>query len=109
LMRLSESQMTIDEFREAVMRLKPNNFMALHGAASGILGSADSGTDAIVQLQRTTIEFVDRFKQGSDDEIQSARREVIGKIMVAMTLDAITEEKADELTEALVQITKGNS
>jgi predicted YcjX-like family ATPase len=101
--------MTIDEFREAVMSLRPNNFMALNGAASGILGSSDSGTDAILQLQRTVIEFVDRYKQGSDEEIMNLRREVIGKIMVAMALDAITEEKADELTEAVMQITKGKN
>lgn len=101
--------MTIDEFRDAVMSLKPNNFMALNGAASGILGSSDSGTDSITQLQRATIEFVDRYKQGSDEEIASAKREVIGKVMVAMALDAITEEKADELTEALVHITKGKN
>ena len=99
--------MTIDEFRSAVMSLKPNNFMAMNGAGAGILGSSDSGTDSIMQLQRATIEFVDRFKQGSADEISAAKREVIGKVMVAMALDAITEEKADELTEALVQITKG--
>ena len=101
--------MTIDEFRDAVMKLKPSNFMAMGGAASGILGSSDSGTDSILQLQRSTIEFVDRYKQGSEDEIMTARREVIGKIMVAMALDAITEEKADELTEALMQITKGKN
>lgn len=101
--------MTIDEFREAVMKLKPNNFMAMNGAGAGILGSSDSGTDSIAQLQRATIEFVDRYKQGSTEEITAAKREVIGKVMVAMALDAITEEKADELTEALVQITKGTS
>lgn len=101
--------MTIDEFREAVMRLKPTNFMAMGGAGSGILGSSDSGSDSILQLQRSTIEFVDRFKQGSDDEIKAGRREVIGKIMIVMALDAITEEKADELTEAIMQITKGTN
>lgn len=79
--------------------------MALNGAAAGILGSADSGTDAVLQLQRTVLEFASQYKQGGD--LQQARKDVIGKVMVAMTLDAITEEKADELTEAIVQLTKG--
>lgn len=101
--------MTVDEFRESVMRLKPNNFMALNGAGAGILGSSDSGSDAILYLQRATIEFVDKYKQGNDEEITAAKREVIGKVMVAMALDAITEEKADELTENLMKLTKGKS
>lgn len=82
--------------------------MALNGAAAGIIGSSDSGTDAIVQLQRATITFAEAYKKADSAEaLQAAKREVIGKIMVAVALDAITEQKADELTEALMQLMKG--
>lgn len=90
------------------MHLRPNNFMAMNGAAPGILGSADSGTDVVAQLQRAAVEFANQYKNGADD-LQQAKRDVIGKVMVAMTLDAITEEKADELTEAIMQLTKGKN
>ena len=99
--------MTIDELRDRVMQLKPANFMAMNGAASGILGSFDSGTNAVLQLQRATIEFADRYKTGNEDETMDARREVTAKIMVALTFDAISQAEADELIEALGQLMKG--
>jgi hypothetical protein len=100
--------MTINELCEAVMGLRPNNFMALNGAAAGVLGSSDSGSDTISQLQRATIQFADDYLAGVPANIlQVSKKEVIGKIMIAMALDAITEEKADELVEALTAITKG--
>jgi hypothetical protein len=97
--------MTVDELREKIMGLRPNNFMAMNGAAAGILGSTDSGSDAIRQLQRAMIDFTDAYKSGGD--ILAAKREVIGKIMVAVAFDALSEKQADELTDALVQLTKG--
>jgi hypothetical protein len=97
--------MTVDDIREKIMSLKPNNFMAMNGAAAGMLGTTDSGSDAIRQLQRAMIDFTEIYKSGGD--IPTAKREVIGKIMVAVALDALSEQQADELTEALVQLTKG--
>jgi hypothetical protein len=98
--------MTIEELCELVMRLRPNNFMALNGAASGIVGSTDSGSDAIAQLQRATLNFADHLRTGSDEEVQAARKEVIGKAMVAVTLDALSEDKADEIADAATQLSK---
>lgn len=98
--------MTVDELREQIMKLRPNHFMAMNGAAPGILGTSDSGSDAIQQLQRAMIEFTDIYKSGGD--IPAAKREVIAKIMVAAAFGALSEQQADELTEALVQLTKGN-
>jgi hypothetical protein len=99
--------MTVDELCEEVLRLKPNSFMALNGAAAGIIGSSDSGTDTIAQLQRATLQFAQTYKDGDAEALATAKREVIGKVMVAMTMDAITEEKADMIAEAVVELTKG--
>jgi hypothetical protein len=98
--------MTVDELREKIMGLRPNNFMAMNGAAAGMLGTTDSGSDSVRQLQRAMIDFTEVYKAGGDTT--AAKREVIGKIMVATALDALSEQQADELTEALVELTKGS-
>jgi len=99
--------MTIDELCDQVMRLKPTSFMALGGAAAGIIGSSDSGTDAIAQLQQATLRFAQAFKGDDIEQIEVAKKDVIGKVMVAMTMDAMTEEKADQIAEAVITLTKG--
>ena len=101
--------MTIDELCEMVMGLRPNNFMAMNGAAPGIIGSADSGSSVLMQLQQATLQFATHYKAGDAAQIEASKRDVIGKAMVAQTLDAITEEKADEITDAIVDITKGKN
>lgn len=99
--------MTIDELCEMVMKVQPHSFMALGGAATGIIGSSDSGTDAVAQLQRTVLEFAQVYRDGNSEELAGAKREVIGKAMVALTMGAITEEKADAIADAVVEITQG--
>ncbi|HET6924882.1 MAG TPA: hypothetical protein VFH39_03580 [Candidatus Saccharimonadales bacterium] len=90
-----------------VVSLKPGNFMGLNGAAPGIIGSTDSGGDTILQLQRAAIEFSQLYQtQGKDDELDSARRKLAGKIMVAVTLGALSERKADELMSAMSKLMK---
>jgi hypothetical protein len=96
----------IDELCELVMELKPNNFMAMNGAAAGILGANDSGSDAIVQLQRTTLQFADCWKNGAVEDVKAVRKELIGKAMVAVALDALPEETADEIADAATQLAK---
>lgn len=98
--------MNIDEICELVMELRPNNFMAMNGAAAGILGANDSGSDAIMHLQRTTLQFADCWKNGSLEEVKAVRKELIGKAMVAVALDALPEDTADDITEAVTQLTK---
>ncbi|MBC7581612.1 hypothetical protein H7097_01955 [Aeromicrobium sp.] len=97
--------MTIEQLCEAVMRLKPNNFMSLNGAAAGMIGSSDSGTDALVQLQHATLQFAKAYQIAEPEQLNAAKREVIAKVMVAMTFGTITEEKADMITEAVVDMT----
>lgn len=99
--------MTIDELCEAVMRLRPNNFMALNGAAAGIIGSNDSGSDAIAQLQQATLRFAQALKSDDMEQLEVAEKDVIGKVMVAITMDALTEQKADEIAETVVAISQG--
>lgn len=89
------------------MKVQPNSFMALGGAATGIIGSSDSGSDAIAQLQRSVLQFAQVYRDGNSEELASANREVIGKVMVALTMSAITEEKADQIADAVVEITQG--
>lgn len=100
--------MTVDEFQERVMRIRPNNFMALGGAAPGIIGSADSGSAAVTALQHAAITFAHHYKDNQNEAyIAAARKEVLAKTMVARTMDAITEQQADELIGALQQLMKG--
>jgi len=97
----------IDAFQEKVIRIRPNNFMALGGAAAGIIGSADSGTDAVAQLQRAALAFARVYKDNESEQyIAAARKEVLAKTMVALTLDAITEKQADDLVSDLNQLMK---
>lgn len=93
--------MTIDSFQEKVMQLKPNNFMALNGAAPGIVGSSDSGSNAVLELQRACIEFVRAYKSGNAGAAEAARKELVAKILVAHTFNAINEGQADDLLDAL--------
>lgn len=99
--------MTIDEFRDAIMNLKPGNFMALNGAASGIIGSSNSGADVMLELQRATIDFVHQYKTGDDVALEAATQELRAKLMVATTVGAITEGQSDMLTDNLMQIMNG--
>lgn len=97
--------MTVDEFRESVMQLKPNSFMALNGAAPGIIGGPNSGLDALVDLQRATLEFTRIYKSESDaNALKAARHNVSAKVMVAQTLNAISLKRADELMDSLHQL-----
>ncbi|HEX7368149.1 MAG TPA: hypothetical protein VF261_00650 [Candidatus Saccharimonadales bacterium] len=97
----------IDDFRDSVLSLRPGNFMALGGAASGIVGTADSGSTVVAQLQRAVIEFARLYKSGSvGEELDRVRRDVTSKIMVAVTVDAVSEQRADELLDALAQLLK---
>lgn len=99
--------MSVEEFREAIMQLKPGNFMALGGASAGIVGSSNGGSEAILQLQRSALEFTKVYKSASSTQaLDVARRDVIAKIMVAHTVDAISEKRADELLEQLAQLMK---
>jgi len=99
--------MTVDEFRERIVSMKPNNFMGLNGAGAGILGTSSTGSDALMQLQRAAIEFVHLYKMNDNEEyLMASRKEVIAKIMVAHAVDAITEQQADELVAALQQLMK---
>lgn len=99
--------MTVDEFREAVMALRPNDFMGLNGAGQGILGSVSSGSEAVEQLQHSAIEFARMAKRrATDEELTDARRDVTGKVMVAATVGAISETQADRLVAALHDIMK---
>lgn len=96
---------TIDDFQEKVVKIRPSNFMALGGAAPGILGSADSGSDSVAQLQRAVLAFGRHYKDNTNEEyILVARKEVLAKIMVALTMDAITQTQADALVEDLGQL-----
>ncbi len=89
------------------MKLQSNTFMAMNGAAAGILGSADSGSDAIEQLKRAVVEFVGQSKAGADlARLKQSYRAVLAKIMVAQTMGSIGEELADELVATLQQIMK---
>lgn len=102
------TDITIDGFQERVIGLRPNNFMALNGAAPGIVGASSTGAEVVLELQRSVIVFTHLYKSGTDDEaLQAARRDVLGKIMVALTVDAISEKAADELAENLQQLMKG--
>src|SRR3982751_3843158 len=91
--------MTIDELCEMVMGLRPNSFMALNGAAPGILGSADSGSGALTQLQHATLQFAGNYRGGNAGQIEAAKQAMMGKVMVALTFDAITEETADQISD----------
>lgn len=99
--------MTVDELCEMVMGLRPNNFMALNGAAAGIIGSVDSGSGTLDELQRATLQFASQYTAGDIGQIKIAKQDVIGRAMMARTLDAITEEKAGQIIDALEEITKG--
>jgi len=102
------TDITIDEFQERVVGLRPNNFMALNGAAPGIVGASSTGAAVILELQRSVIALARLYKSGTNDEaLQLARRDVLGKIMVALTVDAISEQTADELVGNLQQLMKG--
>ena len=81
--------------------------MALGGAASGIVGATDSGSATVMQLQRAAITFANYYKENNNEEhIKAAHKDVLAKIMVALTLDAISQRKADELIEGLQQLMK---
>ena len=98
---------TVEEFREQIIRLKPGNFMALQGSASGILGSSTTGGDTIAQLQRAAIEFTRVYQDPKlAEQLPAARKEVIAKIMIAITLDALSEKRGDELLEMLAELMK---
>lgn len=102
--------MTIDDFRETIVQLKPGNVMAGQGAASGMFGTVSSGGSAVADLQRAAIEFVRVYKaEDTTGELNAARRDLTAKIMVAATLDAISEAKADELMESLNELMKERS
>ena len=96
--------MTLDELCEMVMGLRPNHFMALNGAGAGIIGSIDSGSGALSQLQQATLQFASNYKTDTLEQSEVAKQDVIGKAMVAQTLDAISEEKADQIADALEEI-----
>ena len=99
---------TIEEFREKVMDLKPGNFMSMQGGSSGILGATTGGGDAILQLQRSVIEFTKLYQHPkAEDQLQVAHNDVVGKIMLAGTLDAISEQRADDLMDMLAELMKG--
>jgi len=94
--------MTIDSFQDKIMQLRPSNFMGLNGAAAGIVGAIDSGANAVLDLQRACIAFVRAYKtNNSATDVAAARKELVAKIMVAHTFDAIAESQADELLEIL--------
>ena len=93
--------MTIDAFQDKVMQLRPNNFMGMGGAGAGIVGATDGGAAAMLQLHRACIDFVRAYNTGdSIDSLKAAKKELIAKIMVAHTLDTISESQADELIDA---------
>lgn len=97
--------MTIDDFQEKMLRIRPNNFMGLDGAAAGIVGSASSGSDAVMNLQRAAIDFARLYKTADDEtSLRASSKEVMAKIMVAHTLDVLSEQQADELIDALQQL-----
>lgn len=98
--------MTVDKFCEIVLGIRPNNLMGFNGAAAGIAGSANSASDVVQQLQRSTVKFASAYKGNDVETVHAARRDVTAKIMVAVTVDAISENQADELIEALSQIMK---
>ena len=99
--------MNVADFRERIIRLRPNNAMGLNGAGAGVLGAASSGSDALMQLQRATIEFTRAYQAHDNaEELTATRKEVVAKIMVAHAFDAITEQQADELLLALQQLMK---
>ena len=81
--------------------------MALGGAASGIVGATDIGSVTVMQLQRAAIALVGYYKDNNNEEcIEAAYKDVLAKIMVALTVDAISQGKADELIEGLQQLMK---
>jgi len=99
---------SVEEFREKIIGLKPGNFMALNGASAGIIGGSNSGGDAIMQLQRSAIEFTRIYHDpGPNEDLQQARKDVTGKIMIAVTLNALSEQRADELLDMLAELMKG--
>lgn len=97
----------IDDFRSEILELKPAHFMALGGASAGIVGGADSGSTVMAQLQRSVIEFTRLYKSGPDKAaLRQARRDVTSKIMVAVTVGALNEQRADELMDKLGKLMK---
>jgi hypothetical protein len=104
---IMSAQVTIDDFVERLMRLRPGGLLGFNGAASGILGTSNTGSDLTLQLQRKAIEFSQLYKSTPTmGALEIKARELRGLLMAAAAVGAIAQNLADELIETLQTLTK---
>lgn len=102
------AQWNIDELQEYVVNLRPQKVLGSGGA--GVMPAAASlEAQMIVQLQQATAKFAQTYRNGSQDELQATKRDALGKIMVALAVDAISQDQADDLVEAVQALMKEKS
>jgi hypothetical protein len=96
------NQMTIDEFLERVVAIRPGGLLGFNGAASGIIGASSTGTDLTLRLQRAAIDFVGAYKSTTAaKDVEEKSQTLNGLIMTEATVGAIDQSHADELINAL--------
>jgi len=97
----------LQEFVEKVMGINVD-YAGMGGASAGIIGGSSTNSGVVQELRKNTIAFASEYSKEAGDptRLDQSAQQLKGSFLALKMINAISEERLDELVSALDSVLK---